>query len=274
MIVRIKSWIYRIVSPSVFALLFTLKNIIFRTKLRCSYKKNERLFIVRQGSQLRYASAKSRVFMYANSFETRAKTLANSYLLGELKFDANAMVVDCGANVGDFYFALKQVCAKNFRYHAFEPNPADFSCAIRNIPLESNDIRVENIALWNRNCVLDFYVDTEHASSSLIEPTRHTSILKVRASRLDCLFKTEDIFLLKLEAEGAEPEVLEGAEGLLHKIRFIVADVGPERGKLEEEARDQVVSYLTCRNFSILKENPGHRKTILFKNNIFEENYS
>jgi FkbM family methyltransferase len=195
--------------------------------------------------------------------------LANSYLLNEIKIEENALVIDCGANVGDFFFAFKKASNKPFRYRGFEPNPTDFLCATFNVPLDSFDIRVENIALWNRDCKLDFFVDTEHASSSLIEPKIHTSILNVEAMRLDSIMNETNIFLLKLEAEGAEPEVLEGADRLLHSIRYIVADVGPERGENEEETRESVIKLLTEKGFSILKENQFHRKTILFANNRF-----
>lgn len=38
-----------------------------------------------------------------------------------------------------------------------------------------------------------------------------------------------ELDLLKVEAEGFEPEVLQGAERILHKIRFVSVDCGPER---------------------------------------------
>ena len=55
---------------------------------------------------------------------------------------------------------------------------------------------------------LDFYVDTDHASSSLIQPKNHTSVVRVETRRLDSFLELTNIFLLKVEAEGAEPEVL------------------------------------------------------------------
>ena len=43
-------------------------------------------------------------------------------------------------------------------------------------------------------------------------------------------FKLFIIKLLKLEAEGAEPEILLGGLDKIHLIDYICADVGPERG--------------------------------------------
>jgi hypothetical protein len=39
----------------------------------------------------------------------------------------------------------------------------------------------------------------------------------------------DSIDVLKIEAEGFEPEVLAGATGCLHLCKTVVVDVGPER---------------------------------------------
>ena len=44
----------------------------------------------------------------------------------------------------------------------------------------------------------------------------------------------EKIKLLKLQAEGAEPEVSKGSLNSLKNIKFITADLGPERGLNQE----------------------------------------
>ena len=49
------------------------------------------------------------------------------------------------------------------------------------------------------------------------------------------LIGNDNIKLIKLEAEGAEPEVLKGASKTLRRTHYISIDCGPERG-LEQEA--------------------------------------
>ena len=52
---------------------------------------------------------------------------------------------------------------------------------------------------------------------------------KKKVARLDN-FNFKKIKLLKVEAEGAEPEVLLGTAKILKRIEFISVDCGPERG--------------------------------------------
>ena len=89
----------------------------------------------------------------------------------------------------------------------------------------------------------------------------------MQCKRLDQLsFNTTKIKLLKLEAEGAEPEVLMGSENILRNIEYISADLGPERGSKNEETYPAVTDLLYKNNFSLIKINP-ERPTLLFRNN-------
>lgn len=202
--------------------------------------------------------------MYVAGFDHRARSLFNTYLLDRIEIPKGALIIDCGANVGDFHLALRTFLPHNFRYLGFEPSPHDFASLVVNIG-EETESNIFEIALWNEDKVLDFFLDVESASSSLIEPRRSTGVTRVHAHRLDSLLNQE-IFLLKVEAEGAEPEVLVGAQKLLARVRYVVVDVGPERGKNEEGTRDAVVEYLESNNFDIVYENHGHRKVVLFNN--------
>ena len=64
---------------------------------------------------------------------------------------------------------------------------------------------------------------------------------------------TESIKLVKLEAEGAEPEVLLGMEKTLSRIEFIAVDVGAERGLSKENTLIDVLDILMPRGFRPIK---------------------
>jgi hypothetical protein len=76
----------------------------------------------------------------------------------------------------------------------------------------------------------------------------------------------ERIKLLKVEGEGAEPEILFGAVDFLSRIEFISVDVGPERGIEQATTRSEVFNFLQDNHFKLILENPYHRKTALFTN--------
>ena len=56
--------------------------------------------------------------------------------------------------------------------------------------------------------------------------------------------KLGKIKLLKLEAEGYEPEILLGANKILDKIEYIAIDGGYERGKNSEETLSSQLNFL------------------------------
>ena len=73
------------------------------------------------------------------------------------------------------------------------------------------------------------------------------------------------IKLVKLEAEGAEPEILMGAMSIIDRIDYIVADIGPERGVKSESTLIEVLDILQKNNFEATKFG-YNRGILLFKN--------
>jgi len=181
-------------------------------------------------------------------------------MLNLISFSDGDLVVDCGASMGDLenYLSLK---APQVKYIGFEANPLDFKCLQRNV----GTTRSRNIGLWNQVGSVKFFVNDSFASSSFIQPPEFTEVIEIPASTLNVEFPTQKIRLLKLEAEGAEPEVLEGASEVLKNIDYISADVGPERGVDEQETRDFVVNFLIGVGFELIREKKGYRKIVLFK---------
>jgi FkbM family methyltransferase len=265
-----KSWIYRNAMPELFTIIFNTSRLFRKIHMRAKYKRQINAYVVSDGSVLKLASVKSRVLMYAEGFDERYVALGKSYMLDKINFERNSLIIDVGANMGDFFFAVRNFANCDFKYIGFEPNPQDYFCLTKNLSATTSKIDFQQVALWNSDTELEFFVDTEFANSSIIKPKHHSSVIKVNAQRLDSLI-AESVFLLKVEAEGAEPEVLAGAKNLLPITKYVVVDVGPERGELEEETLEQVSSLLRDSGFSTLIKNSGHRKTILFKNNNIQK---
>ena len=187
------------------------------------------------------------------------EVLYDSYCLDKVDFKKNNVVVECGANVGELYHSLK---LKNieFSYTAFEPDNEVFKCLELNV---SDNAKLHNIALSNSNEVKNFYLDTQGADSSLSK-NNSNKVIKVETKKLD-EFNFDYITLLKLEAEGTEPEVLEGATETLKYIEYIAVDYGPERGLSNDSTLVDVTNYLYQNNFTVIKDSK-YRKAALFRN--------
>jgi FkbM family methyltransferase len=202
---------------------------------------------------------KKRAIMYRKGIVARTSLLARDYFLSRITFGDGDTVMDCGANIGELYlwFVLNGL---SIRYVAFEPSPLEFQALRLNCP----EAEGHNVALWNRNETLRFYLASEDADSSVIEPAQHQGAIAVEARRLDD-YITRPVRLLKLEAEGAEPEILEGIGEKLPLIHYIAADLGFERGVERESTLAPVTNMLLRRNFSLV-DVAYPRVTALFKN--------
>ena len=223
-------------------------------------------------NNLRWTTHRGRVHLYSQGLLERGSSVGKSYLLDQIDFSDGDTVVDCGANMGDLQLWFED---KNMKvsYLGIEPNPLDFECLSKNMLSGSHCL---NLALWNEIGSLEFWVDSKSASSSLIQPPSFSKTITVKASRLDELEMPKRIKLLKLEGEGAEPEMLLGARRFFPRIEFISVDVGPERGIDQTPTRSEVLDIMKENHFIVVLENPYHRKTILFKNSKLDlvENFN
>ena len=201
---------------------------------------------IRGGGKRYFFHTKQASRMYSKGFDLRAKDLFDAYLLKHIIFKKNDFVIDCGANTGDFRLALP-----NFiNYLGIEPSPLEFECLTKNIAGSLNE--AINCGLWDENGSMNFFISSQNADSSFIKPKSYTSIQKIPIIRLDKTIKDKKIKLLKIEGEGAEPEIIRGTKNILSNIEFISADLGFERGVREESTIVPVVNFLLANNFELI----------------------
>ena len=110
-----------------------------------------------------------------------------------------------------------------------------------------------------------FYLDNYGGNSSLIDFGSKENI-KVKTKRLDSFDFGNSIKLLKIDAEGLEPEVLKGSIGIINKIKYISVDFGAERGEKQGLTVVDVNDFLYSNNFSLVSFSE-HRLIGLYLNN-------
>lgn len=172
---------------------------------------------------------------------------------------AGDTVIDIGANLGDFSVA---VAAMGVRVHAIEGDPLVFRCLTHNTARLPNVTRHESV-IWKDDTVLTFFSEPTEANSSVFKPlgSAPTRAIEVRARRLDTLAAEAgigEVALLKCDAEGAEPEVIEGARGLLARTRMVAFDTGAER--MGEETSDDCEKLLRDLGFRVMHDRRPNRK--------------
>ncbi len=136
-------------------------------------------------------------------------------------------VVEVGANIGSHTLAISRLASEG-RVHAFEPQPYVFSLLQKNIV----DNGLTNITHWNVAVGSEVgRVSMPYLSANMHSPTNFGAIsidtisdrrVGVPLLKIDAIQEIQKIDFLKIDVEGFEPQVLEGARSAIQKFRPIV----------------------------------------------------
>ncbi|MCK9549211.1 FkbM family methyltransferase [Aquamicrobium sp.] len=205
---------------------------------------------------LRLASER-RVGLYRRGIKARIDKVASAYGIAQhVTLRPGDLVLDIGANIGEFSL---WAAARGARVIAFEPDPTTLACLRDNV--SGKVVEVEPVGLWHEPASLSFFTAPDEADGSFIGNSGQS--IQVNALPLDAIMARRDfpaVRLIKMDAEGAEPEVLRGATETLKFTSFIAVDVGEERNG--KSTLDQCQKILLSTGFKPMFRNDD-RGTIL-----------
>ena len=244
-----------------------LNLFFFLSKINSKISFNNKIFCIQHSHKKIFFSIPKRIILFRKGLKFRLNHLKKKYFLHKIKFKKNDIIIDCGANIGEFFYCFNKKL--KIGYYAFEPSPIVFTDL--NLNIKSKNCYIYNLALNDKTKKKKFYVLDEEADSSLIKINNYTKIIFVNCITLDLILKKikKKIKLLKIDAEGAEPEVLAGLNKFRNNIEYIVIEAGPERGIKLADTFKKSNKLLTSKNFKLIYENKM-QFTYLFKNKNFE----
>jgi FkbM family methyltransferase len=147
------------------------------------------------------------------------------------------VAADVGANVGYFTMLMAGLTGPSGRVLAFEPNPSMAERIVRSASLNgmSDRIEVYPVALSNRNEAVCYVMPSDEPKNAYILPFENNEVpsgaVVIDAERLDSRLQWADIEFLKIDAEGAEEKIWEGASGLraMDKLKILILEFQPGR---------------------------------------------
>ncbi|URM33460.1 FkbM family methyltransferase [Cytobacillus firmus] len=161
-------------------------------------------------------------------------------IVSELSFVERPVLLDIGANIGLVSLSVKKKLPQS-QIFAFEPRLETFNHLVKT--LENNSLQKEitafNLALGNTDGFADFYLHNEKDASGdgLVDTKRagETTKTSVKILKLDSLWEQNSfpkVDVIKIDVEGAEYLVLEGAKKLLSTFSpIIIMEFFPENMK-------------------------------------------
>jgi FkbM family methyltransferase len=170
--------------------------------------------------------------------------------------------VDVGANIGWFTILAARLVGEKGKVVAFEPSSAIYDHLTANVSLNGlSNVQAERTALSDTNgtAVLTG-IGVENAGTGTILATGGSLGEEVPTMRFDDYCSSaglEYVALMKIDVEGAEMMVLEGATESLHagSIGAIVIEVSDERLRSTGSSSTELIELLRGAGYTISRAN-------------------
>lgn len=173
-----------------------------------------------------FVSHPRRLGYYKSGVRARIDNLASEYCVSDFTLSPQDIVVDVGAHSGEFGLWATRHTAN---YLGIDPDPQAFRALRKNLPLS----KLENLAIGSKAGQAKLSLATSTGDSSF-HLTGHHPRVTVEVATLDWIiekrFSSAPIALIKVEAEGHEPEVLSSGKSALARTSWVTLDAGEERG--------------------------------------------
>lgn len=176
--------------------------------------------------------------------------------LQKIEFD---LIIDVGASDGGFVKKIRTVMPL-IQIYSFEPIPESYQKLIEKNMGDKN-FTAFNVALSSKEGETDFYISSSSGCSSLLEMsdihkeaypyTANLTKIKVPMKCLDDVMKEygyKNIFL-KIDVQGAEKLVLEGALETLENVKVIFMEVNFVETYKGCVLINEIVDYLESKGF-------------------------
>lgn len=185
------------------------------------------------------------------------------YLLHVLREED--LFVDIGANVGSF--SLLACSVVGARGIAFEPVPSTYERLVENLRLNRLEgrLRCFNQGVGAERGSLAFTSDSDTTNHALAAGEECGEVIDVEVTSLDTALRGESPALLKIDVEGYETPVLDGAHEVLqnestHSVIVELNGSGKRYGYDESRLLERMLDY----NFETYSYDPLGRKLIDF----------
>jgi len=177
-----------------------------------------------------------------------------------------SIFLDVGAHIGLYSLPVSQILKSSGKVIAFEPSSSNYEYLVKHIKYNRiKNIFPHKLVIGKTN--IDQVVFYEHSVSSsplggIIKRTKNSSdnflVTKKPQVSLDSFCKKNELIpdVIKIDVEGSELNVLEGAKNILTKYKPIIfLSVHPEHLKILGQETIQLNNLLNEHNYKIYYSN-------------------
>ena len=166
----------------------------------------------------------------------------------------NTIMIEVGANIGTHTMALAKLVGENGRVYAFEPQRIVFQTLCANMALNSiTNVEAFQVAVSNEKghiMIPDFDYAKENNFGG-IELDKFTQGRKVPKVKLDNFLELDRLDFMKIDVEGMEQSVIEGAVDMIEKFKPILY---VENDRVEKS--ENLLKSIKLMGYDIYAHNP------------------
>lgn len=178
----------------------------------------------------------------------------------------NDVALDVGANIGEVSFNMAKCVGSSGVIHSFEPEPFIFSKLLKNNSLNSFvNIFLNNLALGDK--VQELYLQAQvenNRGGTRIQPDKGLG-KKVTVSTIDIYLeekRLQKLDVIKIDVEGFELKVLQGAKDALKKFKPILFIEVNNNNLIDQgDSASALINYLMESGYSEI-ENAANKTKI------------
>lgn len=201
------------------------------------------------GERLTFAVRSANEVGCIDNFARHERTLIERMLASVREGDT---VFDVGANIGIVSVALGVVARlRSVSVHAFEPDPRTAERTRANADLNlCENVYVHTLALGAKSGTAWLHTSREHPDTASMIQRLESGMERLAV----CVERADDVAralrltpsVIKIDVEGAEFDVLRGAEAMLRAgvVRDLFVEIHPERLSLANHDEGEIVDWL------------------------------
>lgn len=209
--------------------------------------------------------AHGKILCHLHSAGASSVLYANPPDFSEMRFwrellDKGSLFLDVGSNVGSYAIWAGDCGAKVW---AFEPDPGAFQRLVENIQLNEFDICAHNMALGRDTGQMPFTVGLDTTNHFALD-NRDREIQQVEVDTIDRILGDRSARGVKIDVEGGERLVLEGAPRALseHRIDVLQVEWNAMSHDTLGESREPVAELLTAAGYILFRPTERGLETI------------
>ncbi|CAN5507047.1 hypothetical protein BH10BAC1_BH10BAC1_07690 [soil metagenome] len=176
------------------------------------------------------------------------------------------LIIDIGANIGQTAMTFAKLGGENSMIYGFEPDPVNFLIAKENLKQNKfKNIHYFNVGLGSKKEELSLKINSpQNRGGNRIDRNRSEESFTIKIESLDDLIaqlNIENVNLIKIDVEGFEKEVLEGAIKTIKKFSpTLFIEIDDRNLQEQETSARELVDYISSLGYICV--NATNKKTI------------